>query len=145
MQIRKIIAEVVSKLCMNHGTQADESLIELWAFALNNLSNEEIKKGMFLALTEWKGYKMPSTAQFISLCKGNKIDLIGEAMLAWHDLETAIKRYGAYSSIYFENKNIAKFVELNGGWAHICGTWLEDEMKWKKKDFLAEYPAIKTL
>lgn len=139
MEIRTITKDVVERLCVVYGKEPSKNLLETWEMALYDLSNAQIAFGLKRSITEHLSGFMPTPAQFrVYATTEVGQSLEDEAQQAWHLLVSTIARKGAYKSIFWANTLIAEFVKKQGGWPTVC-RWDEEELTWKRKEFLAEY------
>jgi hypothetical protein len=73
----------------------------------------------------------PKPAEFIEVLRGNESDLVAQA---WIKTVEAIRHYGNYASIKFDDPVIHAVIEFMGGWPET-GNWTDDELKWKQREF----------
>ncbi len=64
-----------------------------------------------------------------------------KAIGAFTQLIQAVREYGAYKSVEFEDRLIMACVQRLGGWIKLCDS-TTDEWKWIEKDFYKLYQAM---
>ena len=74
---------------------------------------------------------------------GGKQNLQDRAIMAWNAVWNAIRRYGHYKSVQFDDPVIHSCVEALGGWIELCQTDIS-ELHWKEKKFMQIYPLFAT-
>jgi hypothetical protein len=88
----------------------------------------------------------------VSLCKffpkpADLIEFMGnesagdKAVLAWVEVDKAVRTIGNYSSVKFSDPVIHSVIQALGGWSELsmCSNL---EWKWKKKEFEVLYPTM---
>ena len=115
-----------------------EGKLDAYSFALKDLPIEEIEKGTLEVMRTRKTASFPKPGEIREASQGN-IEL--EAIMAFEVVEKAIRKYGAYQSVVFDDPVISRTIANLGGWVKMCRTPIE-EAKWIKKDFLRLYDAF---
>jgi len=82
----------------------------------------------------------PKPADFIDILKGNKQD---QATEAWIKTVGTIRRIGPYQSVAFDDAVIHDVIQFMGGWP-ATGDWLEDDLKWKQREFERLYRVMQS-
>jgi len=121
--------EFMTVLCEIHDKRLTQLLSDLYWKILEPFSDEDCGRAFKELVYECKFF--PKPAEFIEILKGKKQD---QAMTAWIEVVNAIKRIGPYQSIDFGDPVIHGVIEFMGGWPAI-GYWLEDDLKWKQREF----------
>lgn len=80
----------------------------------------------------------PKPGEIIQEIEGTKQS---RAVMAWTEVVDAIRKTGPYVSVKFTDPVIHSVIEFMGGWPSL-GDWLEDELKWKQKEFERLYEAM---
>ena len=118
-------------------------LFGIWQAVLEDISDTEGQAGLKRCLKEYQGSFRPTPAQFRSFCAVED-DLEGNADEAWASVLRAIRSYGGWSSLDFEDSSIAEAIRRLGGWRRLCSS-KETELGWLAKEFRAVYVgAVKT-
>lgn len=78
---------------------------------------------------------MPKPADVVKYLEGTTED---RAAIAWGHVVRAIRQYGHYQSVRFDDPAIHYAIDRMGGWQKVCGT-LEGELHFREKDFIAHY------
>ncbi|MBF0289861.1 MAG: hypothetical protein HQM14_18765 [SAR324 cluster bacterium] len=147
MNKNEIIEGIVLKLCLIYNAEYSDYLGVVWCEFLVELTAEEIKQGYDRIKEEYTANKMLTPQQFKEYATTAKPNdgfktLEDEALDQWHKLVGLAKRTGSYRSLYFENDAVAQWVRNFGGWPEFCLVE-EDQQKWVKKDFVAEYAILR--
>jgi hypothetical protein len=78
---------------------------------------------------------MPKPADIVKYIEGTVED---RANIMWGHVVKAIRKYGHYESIRFDDPAIHYAIDRMGGWQKLCGI-LEEELPFREKDFIAHY------
>ena len=122
-------------------TEAEKTIkVRTWGIMLENVTDEQGKNGLMKALDN-PGDFMPPIGKFKQMClSGDGCNsLEDEARMAW---ALVINNLNAYSSPVFKDSAIAEAIRNLGGWKRLCGM-LEEEMPFRKKDFIDLYLVMK--
>jgi len=123
----------------DQGREPSEFKIELYFQALVEYEIGVIERAA-MAIIKGRVYPaFPKPGEIVQEIDGSREDL---AVIAWGEVVEAIKRIGPYQSICFADPTIHSVLEFMGGWS-ACGDWLENEMKWKQKEFERLYAIMK--
>jgi len=125
-------------LCETYNREATKSLCLSYYMILEHLKFEDFKSAIVTILSNRKYSSLPMPADILEAINGSSDD---KAMLALHELESAMSRVGAYNSVCFKDVNIMETVFRMGGWIKICRT-NEDEWKFLKKEFMNIYKTL---
>ena len=74
----------------------------------------------------------PKVSDIIKNCKGSTQD---SAMQAWHEVETAIRKVGAYQDVVFSDPIIHQIIYKMGGWIDFCNITDEKSLTFKAIEF----------
>jgi hypothetical protein len=104
-------------------------------FSKNFESDDEFMNATLKVLETRVFTSFPKPAEFLEACK-RKDDIESEVILAISDVKNAIKKYGAYNNVCFENPVIHKVIQnLFGSWVKMCKMELEEFDNLIKWDF----------
>ncbi|MBT9165329.1 MAG: hypothetical protein DDT23_01346 [candidate division WS2 bacterium] len=132
--------EGMAILCETFDRKLSDLLLKGYEMVLKDLSDAEFEKAIGVCLSSNTFHKLPLPAEILEAARGN---IEEKALLALNRLEDAIKKYGHYRSIVFEDKIIHMVVQAMDGWQEICLLPL-DEWKWKRKEFVELYKVFST-
>ena len=132
---RELFAQHITGLCEIYNKQPTKSLLELYYFVLQDMENVDFTNSIKNILQNRKYATLPKPAEILEYTRPNTQQL---AIIAIDDIERAIRRGGAYSSITFEDKVINSIIDHLGGWIKVC-QMSENEWKWAKKEIPLMY------
>jgi hypothetical protein len=115
-------------------------LFSIWQAVLEDISDTEGQAGLIRCLKEYQGSFRPTPAQFRTFCAGED-NMEGKADEAWASVLRALRRYGGWSSLDFEDSSVAEAIRRLGGWRRLCGS-KETELGWMAKEFRAVYIGV---
>lgn len=119
-----------------YGKRCSPELIALYREALNHYDFAAIKAAISAhALDPDVGQFMPKPADIVRHIDGGKDD---RALKAWSRVEKAIRHYGSYVSIVFDDPLIHVVVNDMGGWIRLCATPIE-ELPFRATEFAKRY------
>lgn len=105
--------------------------------ALEPYGDEQIEAAIWKAASVFKFF--PKPAELLELIEGIPND---KAWEAWETLLGAIARIGPWKSVEFRDSRISRVVDVLGGWLKVC-EWTEDELKWRRDEFMGAYKAMR--
>ena len=130
--------DVFTLLCETYGKEPTKVLMSAYYMVLEDLTVDQIKSAIKSILANRKYSSLPLPAEILEFINGSQDD---KALLALHELESAMKKVGAYNSVCFSDSIIMETASRMGGWARLCRT-TEDEWKFLKKEFINIYKAL---
>lgn len=113
---------------------------EIYFTALKQYSIDTLKHAIERMVTSRVFPSFPKPGEIIQEIEGAKED---HAVIAWVEVVGAIRRIGSYQSVAFADPTIHAVIEFMGGWP-ATGEWLEDDLKWKQREFERLYPIMKS-
>ena len=128
--------EFMTVLCEIHDKRLSQLLSDLYWKVLEPFSDEDCERAFKELIYDNKFF--PKPAEFIEILRGKKQD---QATTAWIEVVNAIRRVGPYQSVNFGDPIIHGVIEFMGGWP-ATGDWLEDELKWKQREFERLYAVM---
>ena len=132
---------IMQGLAENFGTQLSDAGLDMRFQALKQYSIEEVNQAALAILAGRKYTSMPTVADFIDNLSGGSAEDVAEleAAKVWQ----AIKRYGGWQSVVFDDPVTQSVIALSyGGWPKLCSEMMEDQQKWFTKDFAKSYGAF---
>ena len=105
------IAELYSK-------GLSKNLLEIYWFILERYELEDIKRSLSLhAINPEVGQFMPKPADIVRYIEGKTQE---KSLMAWTKAIDAMKLFGAYQSIQFDDPLIHSVIDDMGGWVKLC-------------------------
>jgi hypothetical protein len=104
---------------------------------LKELSFEDACKALEIPFRR-KFFGFPQPGELIEIIKGGSGD---KAVVAWGIYFDAMRRYGSYRTVEFQDGRIGRTLELMGGWVQ-SGEWLESEMQYRRSEFMKLYNSL---
>lgn len=112
--------------------------IERWdRMLLQKYGIDAIESAATKLIRERKYNGFPRIHDMEEAINGSDGDIEDIALKTLMEVKEAIVEYGAYQSVSFD-PIVNKVIERMDGWVNFCNT-LEDEWKWREKDFIAAY------
>ena len=131
-----ILAEV-----FDNGKPVSKIKIDIYFRALQAHRIDSIRAAVSRMVMERVYPTFPKPAEIIRTITGDGQDM---ALLAWTKVIKAVARTGNYYSVKFSDPVIHSVIEVMGGWIKF-GTFREDEMIWKQKEFERYYGIMRKL
>ena len=133
-KLMAVLAEV-----FEGGTSPSKMKMEIYFQALKQYNINTLQQAIENIIKTRVFPSFPKPGEIVQEIESVKADL---ALLAWTQVVTAIKRIGPWKSVRFGDPTIHAVIEFMGGWS-ATGDWLEDELKWKQKEFERLYMVMK--
>ena len=115
---------------------------EIYFLALKDLSKEEFQTGFIRIVKDRKYTNFPSIAEIRKYSLWLKEqDVETRIHIAKEKLKAAIKVYGAYQTVGFDDPNIHAVIDSLGGWLQVCTMDMEDLDKFITFEFKKVYKA----
>ena len=124
-------AMAVLSAVFDNGREISRPLIGIYYNALENYTITDIRNAVQRMVKERVYASFPKPAEIVNMISGSVQD---RSLEAWVKVANAIARIGNYQSVQFSNPVIHSVIQAMGGWEK-CGTFREDEMTWKQKEF----------
>lgn len=134
----KLFAENITGLAEVFNTEMTDSKLKIYYLALQGLTDNQFIQAVEGVIKTHVYNTMPKPAEFLELFREDKDSKATESLL---QLENAIRKYGYYDSVQFDDPVIHKTVEALGGWQNIC-TQEDDQWIWTKKEFIKIYNVL---
>jgi len=112
----------------------------VWYLALSDVTAPEFARAIGV-------YARQHSKEFLSIqlireLAGVQTTTEDAAVLAWDAVLKAIRQYGAYYSVQFEDPAISAAIDAMGGWVVLCNKTSEELLKWTPKEFQKIYRAM---
>ena len=115
---------------------------EIYFLALKDLSKEEFQTGFIRIVKDREYTNFPSIAEIRKYSLWLKEqDIETRIHIAKEKLKAAIKVYGAYRTVGFDDPNIHAVIDSLGGWLQVCTMNVEDLDKFITFEFKKVYKA----
>lgn len=113
---------------------------EMYWNGLKDYSIEEVQAAFNAHLQHpEEGRWWPKVSDIIKNCKGGTMD---NALRAWNEVETAIRKVGAYQDVVFHDPLIHQIIHKMGGWMMLCDIPDEKSLTFKANEFKNAYRAL---
>lgn len=122
-------------LCEVFVKESTELFLKAYWLVLEDLTDKQFEAAVAGILKNKTFSKMPLPAEILELAHGSLED---KALMALYKVETAIKKYGYYTSVVFDDPVIHMVIAALDDWQSLCLTSI-DEWKWRKKEFISLY------
>jgi hypothetical protein len=110
--------------------------LSVWWSACERFDLEQVSKALTAhAMDPDRGHFAPMPADIVKHLAGTKTD---RALVAWGKVMGAIRDYGAYSSVAFDDAVIHAVLEDMGGWTRLCAGTI-DELPFEQRRFCETY------
>lgn len=120
------------------GREPSPLKVELYFRSLREYQIGDIKNAVSVMIRTRVFPSFPKPAEIIQEIIGTSED---RAVSSWIMVVDAIRRYGSYDSVSFDDPVIHSVVDVMGGWPKLCQE-REDDLKWKQKEFERLYLVI---
>ena len=142
---RKDFAQGIIMLAelFNKGKTPSKMLQDIYWDRLKKYTKEKFEIAIVNIIDHYSYNTMPKPNDIISAIEGKPEDIEALAIRQWEFVKKAIMDHGAYRSLSFDDPIINHIIlRYFDGWESLCQT-LMDELKWKEKDFIKYYIALK--
>lgn len=127
----ELFSKTMTLLCEVYNRKQTPPLMEAYYMVLKRqMSDDEFKSASTSIMSNRTYQSMPKPAEILEYVRP---DLDSIATLAAVDIENAIGRHGAYSSVSFDDTVVNSVVDHLGGWIAICRMGTHD-WKFAKKE-----------
>lgn len=133
---KKEFARIMTASSEVFGKQITKPLLSVYFESLSNFTIEQVKSAFSKHLLAGKFF--PKPADIAELLKENELSIEDRALLAWSEVENAIKRTGSWGSPVFTDPITPAAVGQLGSWSDLCMTTI-DNLAWKQKEFLRAF------
>lgn len=138
---QELIVKMVAILFEAFGRKVSDATFDAYLIGLRGVPAEALKEAFETVLRTRRF--MPSPSE-IRAAAGYGEDDTERATLAWQQVRAAISRYDAYMPVRFDDPRTNAAIRAIGGWVALCDA-TTDELKWKEKEFIRHYVAMRCL
>lgn len=135
---RPAFAQAITALASAFRAESDEAMLEGYWWALDDLSVDDVRKAVRLAMRQCKF--MPAAVELRELAGG--MSPASRAIHAWSIFEKTVTRVGAYETVDFDDPVMNATVRNLGGWQRVCDLPADEFDKWLRRDFERIYQAL---
>ena len=134
--------KIITYMGVVYNKEFTEEQVEIWYSFLKDYSVEELNNAVKYLINTEKF--LPTIAHIKEVIAKSKLSEMPEAEEEWAKVINAVHVYGSYkeeealNSLNEYTKQIVKLI----GYYRIC-TSTQEEQTWNKKEFIAEYNALK--
>lgn len=121
-----------------HKIEVTKGSLQMWIAALADLSEQDIALAIMRFNRECTDYPTPARLRGYSTAVPKDEE---RAEFCWTEIRRAIGSLGSYESVQLDDPVGTAALREIGGWVSICDTE-PDEMKWRKREFVAAYKRI---
>jgi hypothetical protein len=142
MSYRAEVAKIVYMLAQVLRDEATEAMIDGWVAVLQDekISIEDAQKAAVIVMKSRQYNKLPSPAVFLEILKPQE----NTEMIAGEQADLVLEKLrsmGPCRAPEFEDQTTAYLMERRWPWRSFCENLLTEEVKWWRKEFVAEYAA----
>jgi hypothetical protein len=111
-------ATLLATICSVYHKTLSETLTEIYWQALKDYPLDQIQQALTQHISDPDtGQYFPKPADVIRRITGSAHE---EAQAAWVNVEYAIRRFGTYESVAFDDALIHSVIKTLGGWSRLC-------------------------
>lgn len=129
----KEIARAILAMADVFGHQMSKDSLTLYVSTLRGFEHNEVLAAIRRATSESEFMPRPQTVLAILESRTNR-----DALRAWEILTHAIRAIGHVHTPKFGDGRLNNYVRMMGGWSAVC-RWMEDELHWRRREFLSQY------
>jgi hypothetical protein len=133
-ELMAVLSEV-----FDDGRQISKIKMDVYYQALCGFEIADVEKAIKGVILKRSTASFPKPAEIIQEIQGSSADV---SAIAWMKVVETIRRVGSYQSVMFDDPVIHEVLDFMGGWPSTAD-WLEDELKWKQKEFERLYSILK--
>lgn len=139
---KKQLTTYVAGVLKYYRVDSSEFTLTLWANAMDKYEVAAVCDafGRYVQNPD-VGQFPPKIADIVKALQGSTVDT---SVLAWAKVEKAIARVGGYQTAVFDDAVIHAAIDRMGGWVKMSMI-VNDELPFKRNEFLAQYKAVKSL
>lgn len=136
MSRQEQIAKSVLMLAATFGVEADETTLEAYRIGLSELTDDEIKLAVAMAIKRCTFF--PKPCELIEFAKTQGVGYESQAIIAWEQVNEAL-RQGSSKSLSPLSRAIVNHM---GGFDTLMNAPLSDLGTWKRKSFIESYSTL---
>lgn len=142
MQVQDMekFSQILSWVFAYYEKELTDLTLDMYWNGLKDYSIEEVQAAFNAHLQHPEDGKWwPKVSDVIKNCKGSTQD---NALRAWSEVETAIRRVGGYQDVVFHDPLIHQIIHKMGGWISLCDIPDEKSLVFKANEFKNAYRAL---
>lgn len=142
MQVQDMekFSQILSWVFAYYEKDLTDLTFEMYWNGLKDYSIEEVQAAFNAHMQHPEDGKWwPKVSDIIKNCKGGTQD---NALRAWNEVETAIRRVGGYKDVVFHDPLIHQIIHKMGGWIAMCDIPDEKSLTFKANEFKKSYRAL---
>lgn len=142
MQIQDMekFSQILNWVFAYYEKELTDLTFEMYWNGLKEYSIEEVQTAFNAHLQHPEDGKWwPKVSDVIKHCKGGTED---NALRAWNDVETAIRKVGGYQDVIFHDPLIHHVIHQMGGWIALCDISDEKSLTFKANEFKKAYRSL---
>lgn len=140
-QPSKSFIERLAAVYAFYGKEFNRQILSVWWGALRSYDDAAVADALNRHATDPDhGQFLPKPADLVRLMSGSTQDA---ALVAWANVERAIRSVGIYQSVVFDDAITHAVINDMGGWVKLCGI-TEDELPFRAKEFENRYRGYRT-
>lgn len=142
MQVQDMekFSQILSWVFAYYEKDLTDLTFEMYWNGLKDYSIEEVQAAFNAHLQHPEDGKWwPKVSDIIKNCKGGTQD---NALRAWNEVETAIRKVGAYQDVVFHDPLIHQIIHKMGGWMALCDIPDEKSLTFKANEFKTAYRSL---
>ncbi len=124
------------------GKSMTDAQVAAWFAMLRDLTPDQLRQGIVETLREHQYAGFPPIGAILKN-SGAERSVDDEALLAWAEVRSAIRKYGYTDSMDF-GATVNATVRQLGGWQQITETPSE-QMQWVEKRFIEHYRSVSSM
>ena len=129
---------LVQALAATFRAEPTKALFEGYWLGLRDLDIDRVEMAAARAIASCA--RMPVPVELRALAGESTATV--RAVQAWEAAIRALRRFGSYKSVNFEDKTINATIRVLGGWERFCLTESDELHKWVRRDFERTYLAL---
>lgn len=140
---KRRILRAVAILAEAFSVKASEILLEAYVCGLADLPPEDVESAVQTAIVGSKWFPKVFELRQMAGAPAQVVSLEERASVAWQAVRKAIRVFGAYKSIQFDDPFATATVRALGGWVALCEVPAGEKLDvWTRKEFDTQYQMI---
>lgn len=123
-----------------HRVELSQPLLQAYWLALSDLTLDQLKHAVGVALREHRW--MPKPAELRSIALSGSVDGDAMALASWSALLEAVRTVGPYKSVDFGDPTTHAAIRAVGGWQRVCDATSDELHRFIRRDYLAAYNGL---
>lgn len=139
----KKFKEIIATLGEQYGKTVTPLVARVYWQALKPYSDEEVEQALVAYISDpdvCQYWPQPGAliAKITGTSKQLQLSVESKAIEVWDLVYKKVCNGSPYESLELDDRLALKVISAMGGWAHLC-RMREDEVTWKKKEFISNY------